>query len=840
MKRWQLSFITLGSIFVTLIFINSALAQSGDWFDSTINPTFTLQKTSASLPRTTFYKAPCVETTYKSFSISGWGERNFGESTECAYTSSYGLYTTHGIRLAGTDTAYAFRDKNSSPTSVYPVPGGPDAVQFYSAGGVGWSYNIYRIEDVVKNIEPVFDFATNKPIYYKLKNQPTIQQFSDGTKVAVITESISYGGGRYISANAGGYQVLTDLKNNSTRKFGYNTYPADGTKPTATTTVSEDGGLVIVKDTPRGVYRIYNLSSCTPNNTTGVEDCEYRDISQNLKQSIVGFRDMIFTKFISKNKIEAYIRTPKPEGGYGVDQYTISIGNPDSFSMQYLALGDSYASGEGAYNYKSLTDVSDNKCHTSLSSYPYLIKTKLDYETAESVACSGAKMKDIYLGDGNEYSDKKPQAKGKIGEEFNQEIFAGFLPGYRYQNDFVVNKNPAAITVSIGGNDINFGKKLQKCIISRFKCFEYQDEKEKIYLEIKNQFAGLTETYKAIKNNNPLTKVYVIGYPYILKPDGNCAVNVRLSNDEIKLAQDIETDLNNTIEAAAKKAGVQYVDTSLAMTGHRLCEDQSWNLAFNGVTVGNDKLWVIGNETYHPNKMGHQLYETAILEQTNNLTKPMPEPDESVSDGSIESVLVPGGLTSQTIPTPVLSDNISNDSLKYGDEINQIISVNNQFLKPGSQFNVEIHSTPQVIGTATATDMQSLSINANIPEDIEAGPHSLHITGTNINNQPIELYKDILVIKDDQDYDGDGILNEQDKCNFVEPANVDTDKDGTDDACDGEIAQPPAPPVEPPQPPVTPPSHHTAIKKILSVVKKIVNLFHKIFQIKLPLFFFHR
>ena len=840
MKKWHFSLFTLISIFVTLIFINSALAQSADWFDNSINPTITLRKTTASLPKRTYYKAPCAETSYKFVGISGFGERTSGEETECSHTSSYGLYTTHGIRLAGTDTVYAFRDKNSAPISIYPVPGGFDAVKFSSAGGVGWHFNLNIVKDVVKNIEPQYKPLTGQFTYYKLKKDPAIQRYQDGSSVSIIPESIGYGGGRYISANTGSNQVLIDLQNNTTRRFGFNTYPSDSTKPTANTTVSNDGSLVLVMDPIRGIYRIYNLEDCSPNNTTGTEDCVYRDISQYLKQNIPDFRDVVIANFISKNKIEAYARIPKPEGGYRADQYVISVGEADNFNMQYLALGDSYASGEGVYGYKALTDVSDNKCHVSLSSYPYLIKAKLEYENAESVACSGAKIKDIKnVYNTDKYEFMEPQAKGKVGDEFDQEIYAGFLPGYRYQTNFVENKNPAAITVSIGGNDINFGKKLQKCILTPTSCYQGADDRKRIFLEIKNQFAGLAETYKALKNNNPLAKVYVIGYPYILKPDGNCAVNVRLSNEEINLAQDIETDLNKIIETAAKKAGVQYVDASLAMAGRRLCEDESWKLAFNGVTAGNDKLMVIGNETYHPNKIGHQSYETTILQQTSNLTNPMPEPDETVTVEGIESVLVPGGAVESTLPTPILSDGISEDSMKYGDSLDQIISVNNQFLKPGSQFSVEIHSTPRVIGTATASDMQSISVNAVIPEDLEAGPHSLHIIGTNINNQPVDFYKDILVIKNDQDYDGDGILNEQDSCNFIEPSNVDSDKDGKDDACDGEIAEPPAPPVDPiPTPPVTPPKHHTTIKKLVSLVQKVVNLIHKIFFIKLPFSFF--
>src|SRR5690606_18188025 len=45
----------------------------------------------------------------------------------------------------------------------------------------------------------------------------------------------------------------------------------------------------------------------------------------------------------------------------------------------------------------------------------------------------------------------------------------------------------------------------------------------------------------------------------------------------------------------------------------------------------------------------------------------------------------------------------------------------------------------------------------------------------------------------EDDYDGDGIPNEDEQCLIVQPAGVDYDQDGIDDACDPEITEPPAP-----------------------------------------------
>ncbi|MBX6334924.1 hypothetical protein IRY61_06340 [Candidatus Saccharibacteria bacterium] len=49
----------------------------------------------------------------------------------------------------------------------------------------------------------------------------------------------------------------------------------------------------------------------------------------------------------------------------------------------------------------------------------------------------------------------------------------------------------------------------------------------------------------------------------------------------------------------------------------------------------------------------------------------------------------------------------------------------------------------------------------------------------------------------EDDIDGDGIRNEDEKCLAVEPANIDEDQDGIDDACDPEIDEPPADSIPP-------------------------------------------
>ena len=54
----------------------------------------------------------------------------------------------------------------------------------------------------------------------------------------------------------------------------------------------------------------------------------------------------------------------------------------------------------------------------------------------------------------------------------------------------------------------------------------------------------------------------------------------------------------------------------------------------------------------------------------------------------------------------------------------------------------------------------------------------------NVFGEPAEYYKDVIIYGPEGDLDGDGIADTQDPCLFVEPAGVDADRDGRDDACD--------------------------------------------------------
>lgn len=133
----------------------------------------------------------------------------------------------------------------------------------------------------------------------------------------------------------------------------------------------------------------------------------------------------------------------------------------------YVALGDSYSSGEGGLEYEADTDIDkesleqryfegtsdsdpySNMCHRSTKAYGQRVATKYDFTGVRFTfrACSGALLDD--------FSTKKSEAdtnkpwRGNDGEDA--------------QEDYV-DEDTTLITFSIGGNDADFVGTLQACI----------------------------------------------------------------------------------------------------------------------------------------------------------------------------------------------------------------------------------------------------------------------------------------------------------------------------------------------------------------------------------------
>lgn len=552
-----------------------------------------------------------------------------------------------------------------------------------------------------------------------------------------------------------------------------------GSSANTSVAISDDGRYAI-----RGVARgssktlwIYDLNTCDQPSEpiTGPANCQYKDLKPVLDQASLDFSSYT-VRFASPDLLTLRATQRDDEGKLHHFLVRMAPGGKTIEDVSYLALGDSFSSGEGAYDYELGTDTPENQCHLSRKSYPYLAAATLGLDSFHSVACSGARYDPDYVATPQYESVNAPQ----------------WLAGSKTQRAFVAQAKPDVVTISMIGNDIGFKNKVVRCLAPD-SCFHFREDRQSIVDEMNSKFNALVALYSNIKMNaDENAKVYVLGYPQLFSATGDCRFSVNFDAEERRMAQGLVGYLNAVIKAATERAGVQYIDVEDAFSGNLLCGGNKE--AANGLTAGNDigvfGVNFVGNESFHPNQLGHQLLVDELLEQSGYFTKPMPEPDTTKTVPDVLSQAytnlvggAPGGGTAKRILF-VGTDGIRGVVRGGSIEVNT-----NPMLPVNALFEVWFNSIPTYAGALTTDENGALQGEITVPEDLEPGFHTLHLYGQDLTGQDVDLYETVYVAASPEDYDGDGIHNQEEQCLVTEPIGIDYDRDGIDDACDLEISE---------------------------------------------------
>ena len=225
---------------------------------------------------------------------------------------------------------------------------------------------------------------------------------------------------------------------------------------------------------------------------------------------------------------------------------------PASAAVNYVALGDSYASGLGAGSY------SGGSCDRSANAYPQLWANANHPSSFAFVACSGATTTDV----------------------INNQISA-------------LSSATTLVSVTIGGNDVGFSNVMITCVLgSTSDCVNAVNAAE---AEARSQLPGALNTlFGDIKTRAPGARVVVIGYPefYDLSRSSGC---IGLSTAD-RTALDGGADvLDSVISAAAGQAGFAYAEVRGAFSGHEICDSSSWLHSVDWLNLG---------DSYHPTASG--------------------------------------------------------------------------------------------------------------------------------------------------------------------------------------------------------------------------------------------
>lgn len=293
-----------------------------------------------------------------------------------------------------------------------------------------------------------------------------------------------------------------------------------------------------------------------------------------------------------------------PDGSV-TDSRTYSVG-----TGVFVAMGDSYQSGEGARTYDSKTtyapsgqppylpgtDTPENQCHRSSDAYSQILVREVIPGPQNFVACSGARIRDVVGGSTGPSND----TPGSANES----------PQIRYLDNQV-----SLITLGVGGNDIGFASIVTQCVANNplsslvgvNGCI---DQDKSVARTIQATAQRLSSAYLQIRSVAPRARIIVVDYPRPFEPvgDGGSQCN-HLDHQDQAWLNSVADRLDDTIVRAASASGVEVVDVRHAFAGHDPCRKNDPYL--NGLLFhkgGYSKA----PESVHPNAAGQRATERII------------------------------------------------------------------------------------------------------------------------------------------------------------------------------------------------------------------------------------
>lgn len=546
------------------------------------------------------------------------------------------------------------------------------AVTYWSDGVDGGVFP--STEQVTKGADGQFTITHLPPGQYTLKASATAQA-SNGT---VIVYATTYTGGASSTAGAQFFQVDAGTEAQSSlnlkpsgqihgivrdasgapmpnAKVGIWTAGTGYTMSSYVTSTSTASDGSYTSYVSPGAYKVGFTNSSS---TVGYN---YDDHTYGLNAGINGLSNQWWDDRPSYATSKSVLINAASTNG-GVNATLKSVKSTSGGITQvssYVALGDSYQSGEGAnprrpgqpsdqgFYYPS-TDTNINKCHRAYTAYPELLHSDgLVQGEFESWACSGSLTSDLTtkIPNPNKAPWDDPLLTGPNG--------TASLDNPQSAIDRLTQDNPDLVTIGIGGNDMGFSDVLAQCVHSVLigSCANDHNEQMLQRMAQLQTDGAWRKLFSKVRAAAPHPHVAVLGYSHFYNETDTISAcpdtGVRRS-DQIWINYIIK-QLDDTIRSEAAAAGFQYIDVYGASTGHELCQGPDDERYMNGImlNVGDNSL--VWPESYHPTPFGHRILANIV---ENALAGPSDTAPESTTLHSGESVdyrlRVPGGSPAAT------------------------------------------------------------------------------------------------------------------------------------------------------------------------------------------------
>lgn len=307
-----------------------------------------------------------------------------------------------------------------------------------------------------------------------------------------------------------------------------------------------------------------------------------------------------------------------------------------STQIKYVALGDSFSAGEGVEPFYDA-----NRCHRSKLAYAHFVEVPgrpgqtiwqrsfLDDRVQWGFqACSGAIAKNV-LQTGR-FDDPLAQLDPDRSGDLSNRL------------DLPVDEATDLVTITIGGNDLEFAEVLKFCAFSP-DCTTEKFRGRRLDLKLRELRDDLSpqldEIYARIHQQAPNARILVLGYPQLfpksedeqrcgklaqrLIPQKSGPVvtykTLGFSTTEQNYLRQATSEANQLIAARVEASEVAtFVPVDEIFDGHEVCGHAGeW---VNAPTL--TRQFKVNDQAFHPNEVGH---EHGYAEAINRFLNPLPE-----------------------------------------------------------------------------------------------------------------------------------------------------------------------------------------------------------------------
>ncbi len=228
----------------------------------------------------------------------------------------------------------------------------------------------------------------------------------------------------------------------------------------------------------------------------------------------------------------------------------------------YVALGDSYTSGPAlpVQLGPTTTPSAPSACQRSSENYPSVTARALGLALIDA-SCGGATTGDL---------------TGSQGAGIPAQLSA-------------LRATTSLVSIGIGGNDLGFSTIVANCAAATpwgatrvgWSCARHYaaDGADTLTTVLSRVRANVAAVLGDVRDRAPLARVFVIGYPEIIPPDGpGCWPELPFSDADLGFLRGIEDRLNAALAGDADSAGDTYVDMATPSDTHSACssDDTRW------------------------------------------------------------------------------------------------------------------------------------------------------------------------------------------------------------------------------------------------------------------------